>query len=111
MIDCWLRGSTIDSGFQISVPAACGSISQLKHHIKELHPNLRDVSELHIHLFRVSGDENQLRECLGKTGDGEPLQGDTLAPNFLGVPVLDPWRVIAEVTGSTRKLIALYDCI
>ena len=58
----------------------------------------------HIRLYRISGDENELRETLIKMGDGEPLHGDTLLPNFLGVPVLDPFHVVAEVTSSTSKL-------
>lgn len=40
-----------------------------------------------------------------KTGDGEPLQGHTLVPNFLGMPVLDPLRVVVDASIGTSKLI------
>ena len=79
-------------------------MSELKHHIRGAQPNLGHVADHHIRLYRISGDDNELRECLNKTGDGERLQGDTLVPNFLGVPVLDRFLVVAEVTSSTSKL-------
>ncbi|KAI9459631.1 hypothetical protein HD554DRAFT_2206982 [Boletus coccyginus] len=61
------------------------------------------MADQHILLYRISGDEDELRKSLNKMSDGEPLQGDTLGPNFLGVPVLDPFHVVAEVTSSTRS--------
>jgi hypothetical protein len=105
MIVCWLRGSALDARFQISI-RAIATLSQLKHHIKEAQPTLVNVPDHHIRLYRISGDENELRESLNKTGDGEPLRRDTLVPNFLGVPVLDPFLVVVEVASSTSKLTA-----
>ncbi|KAF8415149.1 hypothetical protein L210DRAFT_3657885 [Boletus edulis BED1] len=102
MIVCWLRGSTLDSRFQISIRADA-TMSQLKGCMKESESVLRDVGDGQIRLFRISGDEDELRECLNKIGDGEPLQGDTLVPNFLGVPVLDLFYVVAEVSSTTRS--------
>ncbi|KAF8416474.1 hypothetical protein L210DRAFT_3656571 [Boletus edulis BED1] len=103
MIVCWLRGSTLDSRFQISIRADA-TMGQLKGCMKESESVLRDVGDGQIRLFRISGDEDELRECLNKIGDGEPLQGDTLVPNFLGVPVLDLFYVVAEVSSTTRSM-------
>ena len=63
------------------------------------------MADQYIRLYRISGDENELRESLMKTGDGEPLQGHTLVPNFLGMPVLDPLRVVVGASIGTSKLI------
>jgi hypothetical protein len=78
-------------------------MSQLKDHIRGEKTMLRNVDGEHICLYRISGDENELRESLIKADDGEPLQGDNLLPNFLGMPILNPFYVVAEVIG---KLIA-----
>jgi len=103
MIVCWLRRSTLDARFQVSIRANA-TASQLKDRIRVAQSDLRNVADGHIRLYRISGDKNELRESLIKMGDGEPLQGDTLLPNFLGVPVLDPFHVVAEFTSSTSKL-------
>jgi hypothetical protein len=105
MIVCWLRGSALDDRFQISVRAGEG-VNQLIRGIKDAQPHLRNVADHHIRLYRISGDNDELRESLNKPGDGERLQGDTLVPNFLDVPVLDPLRVVVDVIISTGKLIA-----
>lgn len=78
-------------------------MAQLKERIRALNSMLRDIEDKQIRLFRTSGDEDELRECLNKIGDGEPLQGDILLPNFLGVPILDPFHVVAEVVSTTSK--------
>ena len=55
-------------------------------------------------LTQDRGDD-KLRESLIKTGDSEQLQGVTLVPNFLGVLVLNPLRVVVHVSTSFGKLI------
>lgn len=103
MIVCWLRRATLDARFQVSIRAN-STITQLKHCIREAQPSLVHVHDLHIRLYRLSGDDNELQKCLNKTGDGELLQGDTLLPNFLAMPVLNHFYVVAEDASSTRKL-------
>lgn len=75
-------------------------MSQFKHDIRTVQPNLSNVADQHTRLYRISGDENELRESLNKTGDGELLHGVNLLPNFLGVPVLDPLRVVVDISAN-----------
>ncbi|KAI9574356.1 hypothetical protein HD554DRAFT_1992315, partial [Boletus coccyginus] len=70
MILGWLQGSTLDARFQIPIRADA-TMSQLKHHIREAEPNLRNIADQHICLYRTSEDENELQESLDKMGDGE----------------------------------------
>ncbi|KAF8548570.1 hypothetical protein OG21DRAFT_1448999 [Imleria badia] len=104
---CWLRGVAPNDRFFISIRPG-EDIDQFIRRIKDAQPQLRNVSDHHIRLYKIPGGDVELRESLIKAGDGEPLQGDTLAPNFLGVPVLDPLRVVIDVstsTGSTEPIL------
>jgi len=103
MIVCWLRHSTLDANFEISIQVNA-TMSQLKDRIREAKSTLRNVDGDNIRLYRISGDDDECQESLNRTGDGNPLHGHTLLPNFLGVPVLDPFHVVAEVTSSTSEL-------
>jgi hypothetical protein len=99
---CYLRGANLSYSFPLAIHPG-GTIDHLICCIKDALPSLRSVANHRIRLYRISGDENELRECLGKTGDGELLQGHTLPPNFLGVPVLDPLRIVIEVSTSPTR--------
>ncbi|KAI9569501.1 hypothetical protein HD554DRAFT_535796 [Boletus coccyginus] len=99
MIDCWLRGRTFDTRFEISTRANA-TTSQLKDRVREAKPMLKNVDSDYIRLYRISGDDDEIRQSLNRIGDGNPFHGPLL-PIFLGMPVLDPFLVVAEVTSST----------
>ncbi|KAF8547259.1 hypothetical protein OG21DRAFT_1490380 [Imleria badia] len=103
MIVCWLRDSTLSAGSQISIPSADVTIGQLKSKLSQEQSSLRNVEHDRISLYRISGDEDELKRSPTKSGAGEPLQGPTLLPDFLGVPVLDPLYVVVEVTPKAEK--------
>ncbi|KAG1758952.1 hypothetical protein EV702DRAFT_929563, partial [Suillus placidus] len=60
-IYCWLRGSTGEEGFDISI-SSNASIGALKDRIKEDESRLKNVDKSRISLFRISGSEDDLRE-------------------------------------------------
>ncbi|KAI9569493.1 hypothetical protein HD554DRAFT_2313547 [Boletus coccyginus] len=101
MIACWLRGRTLDTRFDISIRANA-TTSQLKDCVKEAKPMLKNVDSDYIRLYRISGDNDEIQQSLNRIGDGNPLDGPLL-PNFLGMPVLDPFLVVVEDISSTRK--------
>jgi len=85
----WLRGSTLNPRIHASIRANA-AMAQLTDRIRDEQLDQRNVANKHICLYRVLGDENEVRESLIKMGDGKPLQEGNLLPNFLGVPVLNP---------------------
>ncbi|KAH9977131.1 hypothetical protein BGW80DRAFT_836767 [Lactifluus volemus] len=101
-IVCFLRGALLSDSFRLAICRG-EDVGHLIPRMKDAQPDLRSVANHRIRLYRISGDENELRECLGNTGDGELLSGQRLAPNFLGVPVLDPLRVVIEVSTSPTR--------
>ncbi|KAI9569883.1 hypothetical protein HD554DRAFT_458203 [Boletus coccyginus] len=69
-----LRGSTLDSRFQVSARLPERMQPRVNFNITSgTEPNLRSVADQHIRLYRISGDDNGLRESLNKTSDGEQL--------------------------------------
>jgi len=74
---------------------------QLKDRIKEAKSILRNVDGDYICLYRILGNDDELQKSLNRIGDGNPLHSSILLPNFLGMPVLDPFLVVAEDTSST----------
>ncbi|KAI9455721.1 hypothetical protein HD554DRAFT_264224 [Boletus coccyginus] len=102
MIACWLRGRTLDTRFEISTRANA-TTNQLKDRVKEAKPMLKNVDSDYIRLYRISGDNDEIRRSLDRIGDGNPLDGPLL-PIFLGMPVLDPFLVVVEDISSTSKL-------
>ena len=102
MIACWLRGRTLNTRFEISIRANA-TTSQLKDRIKEAKPMLKNIDSDYIRLYRISGNDNKIRQSLIRIGDGNPLDGPLL-PIFLGMPVLDPFFVVIEDISSTSKL-------
>ncbi|KAF8427197.1 hypothetical protein L210DRAFT_3173621 [Boletus edulis BED1] len=96
-IVCWLRGGTLDSRFQVKIPTT-ETVSDLQEAIKNKNPRFFcDVDAEALRLYKISGDESKLQEYLNETGGGERLQENTIARNFLDVPVLDPLRVVIDI--------------
>lgn len=98
-IHCWLRGSTCDDRFDISIMSNA-SIGTLKQLIKEKESDLRDVKESHMRLYRISESEDELRESLDTIDAGHLLDVTkirSLSDYFLGVPVLENIWVIVQV--------------
>lgn len=98
----WIRGSTLKAGFEISVRAN-ETTSALERRIRETRSGLGDGAIEDIRLYMIPGDEAEVRESLGKMGDGKLLDGHTLLYHFLGVPVLDPLHIIVEFIASPQS--------
>lgn len=79
-------------------------INILKECIRKEHSVLHDVAIERIRLYRVSGGDQELQECLDKIDEGTFLQGNyCLYDRSLGIPVLGPYQVIVQVSKVGSK--------
>ncbi|KAF9219009.1 hypothetical protein BS17DRAFT_790192, partial [Gyrodon lividus] len=100
-IQCWLRGSTIEDSFGISITSDA-PLSKLKDRMKEEESQLRNVDKSRMRLYKVSADDDrELQESLRNPEAGDRLDGRRLvSTSFLDVPVLQNYYVIVEVTAE-----------
>ncbi|KAF8429439.1 hypothetical protein L210DRAFT_3563367 [Boletus edulis BED1] len=95
-IVCWLRRADLNDRLPIKIRPGEG-LEALIPRVKEAHEQLKNVALNLIRLYKISGDESELQGYLNETGGGERLQENTIARNFLDVPVLDPLRVVIDI--------------
>lgn len=99
MIHCWLRGSTGEDRFDISIRSNA-SMGVLKEIIKETESQLQSVDQSHMRLYRISPTDDDLRESLDTIDSGHLLEvtkSKQISDYFLAVPVLEPLNVIIQV--------------
>ncbi|KAF8839122.1 hypothetical protein BDN67DRAFT_970512, partial [Paxillus ammoniavirescens] len=83
---CWLRGANAENDFGGRIQSNA-TVSTLKEHIKE-----------------ISGDEEELQECLGSQGVGEFLKWNQLVSTcFVDIPVLDSYCLVVEVSSPASQ--------
>jgi Crinkler effector protein N-terminal domain len=105
LIHCWLRGSTGEEGFDISIRSNV-SIGALKDRIKEDESKLKHVDKSRISLYRISGSEDDVRESLDTIDAGDLLEVTKALPiyhYFLCMPVLERLRLVVQVYSETNR--------
>ncbi|KAG2065397.1 hypothetical protein BDR04DRAFT_1108553 [Suillus decipiens] len=101
----WLRGSTVSDRFHISI-SPDASMGDLKDRMKEKVSQLNNIDQNRMRLYSISESQDELQESLDTLNAGRLLdvtQTRWLFDHFLDVPVLEPLRVVVQVSSDNRS--------
>ncbi|KAG2363360.1 hypothetical protein BDR07DRAFT_1608884 [Suillus spraguei] len=101
----WLRGSTVYDRFDISI-SPDAPMGMLKDRMQEEASQLNNIDHNRICLYSISESQDELRESLDTLDAGHLLDVAQVIPlfhYFLSIPVLEPLRVIVQVSSDNRE--------
>jgi hypothetical protein len=105
VLHCWLRGTTSDERFDITI-GANASMSALKAQIKAKESRLKDVDESRIRLYRISESEDELRENLDTLDAGHLLdvsRSRSLSDYFKDIPVAQRLQLVVQIYSDNNS--------